>query len=104
MTAGGVSAAGPGSDLPIELQGRLRRAATEFQSVFLSRMFQAMHESAVHSSLTEPSAGEQTFRFMLDDQLAKEASARMGRGLGDDLYRALCRRTTEAAQAVEGKE
>jgi Rod binding domain-containing protein len=103
MSAEAMRPIGEPSGVPsrADLQDKLRRTAQDFQAVFLARMFQAMHDASVPSSLTDPSQGEQTFRFLLDDRLAREASVRMTRGLGEDLYRALCRRLPEGALEAE---
>lgn len=95
----GAFTSGVGLQPPPDVRERLQRIAVGFQAVFLSKMFQAMHETAIRSSLVDPSPAEQTFRYLLDDQLAGEASARMQRGIGDQIYRALCRRLPEGGTA-----
>ena len=103
MSAGATNPVG--SPANAEVKERLHRAAYEFQAVFLNKMFQAMHESAIHSTLGDPSPGEETFRTLLDDKLASQASSRMTRGIGEDLYRALCRRLpAEATSAEKGRD
>jgi len=98
-----IGAPGPMGNVPAgDIHARLRRTADEFEAVFLSRLFHTMQETAIHSSLADPSQAEQTFRSLLDDRLASEAAVRLRRGIGEELYRSLCRRLPEGG-GPEGK-
>lgn len=64
-----------------------RKAAEEFESVFLSRMLQGMFKGLN----TEPPFGgghsEKVYRSMLVDEYAKGIAAKGGLGLADHVYR-----------------
>ncbi|HVP15600.1 MAG TPA: rod-binding protein [Terriglobales bacterium] len=83
---------GPGSAPPRDDAGQLRRMAHELEGVFLNQLFQAMRASVPQGGLVEEGAGEEMFRSLLDEQVAREAAARDERGLGEALFRQLARR------------
>ena len=81
-----ASGAPPGSD-----HARLLEQAQALEAVFLQQMLQAMREATPQGGLLEPSAGEQVFRGILDEQIALEAVKQNDRGLAASLYRQLSR-------------
>lgn len=86
----------PGSD-----HAKLLQQAQALEAVFLQQMLQAMREATPQGGLMEPSAGEQVFRGMLDEQMALEAVKQNDRGLAASLYRQLSRHLPpEGAAAV----
>lgn len=70
---------------------RLMQSAQALEAVFLQQMFQAMREATPQGGLMEPTAGEQVFRGMMDEQIAMEAVKQNDRGLAASLYRQLSR-------------
>ena len=73
---------------------KLRRAADELEGIFLNQLFQAMRKT-VPDGLMASSSGEDMFRAMLDEQLAKEAAVKWKGGIGEALYQQLSRRLAE---------
>lgn len=80
---------------------RLHKIAREFQGIFLKQMFTAMRSGVPDGGLLESSPGQEIWTSMMDDRLAEEAAARMERGLGEALYRQLCRRLDDARTTTE---
>jgi len=77
----------PGSEIPDEI----RRAAEEFESVFLSEMLAPMFESLDTDGLGGGGSGEQIFRPMLVERYAESISRAGGVGIADSIMRELMR-------------
>jgi Rod binding domain-containing protein len=92
--AGGLAAAPPQDPRPA-----LRRLAHELEGVFMSQLFQAMRASVPESGLVESAPGKELFTSLMDERLAGEAAQRMRNGLGEALYRQLCRRLPPTEEA-----
>jgi flagellar protein FlgJ len=81
--AGRQDAGGPNAEL--------RRAAEEFESVFLSEMLAPMFESLDTDGLGGGGMGEQIFRPMLVERYAEAISRSGGVGIADSIVRELIR-------------
>lgn len=68
-------------------QARLKQACQDFESIFLNHLLSKMRESIPKSELMGNSQGEDMYRGMLDEELAKQMAASGGMGLGQVLYR-----------------
>lgn len=68
---------------------RLEEACRELESLFISTIFKRMRATVPRGGLIRESLGEQVFRSMLDDELAREASKTGEFGLARLLYRQL---------------
>jgi flagellar protein FlgJ len=79
-----------------EQRAQLRRVANELEGLFLSQLFQAMRNTVPDGGLVESSSGEEMFRAMLDEQLAREAAIRWEGGIGEALYEQLSRHLIDA--------
>lgn len=77
-----------GTLTPADPAARLKKAAHEFEAVFLSQMFREMRATVE----TPGGQAEEMYQSMLDDTVASEAAARSTRGLGEALYRQLASR------------
>lgn len=77
---------------PPDERAELRRLSHEMEGVFLRQLFAAMRSGVPEGGLIESTPGEETFRSLLDDRLASIAAEKMERGIGEALYRQLCRR------------
>lgn len=75
----------------------VRRAAEEFESMFLAQMMEPMFEGLSTDGLGGGGMGEEMFRPMLIQQYAQALSSNGGIGLADNLVRELNR--LQAAQA-----
>jgi flagellar protein FlgJ len=98
---GGFAIHSVGRTPPGDDRERLRRAAQEFEGLFIGQMLKGMQETAVHSDFADQSSAEQIYRSLLTDQLAKQTATRTQSTLGENLFRALCRRLAEQSAAPE---
>jgi len=81
----------------------MRRAAEEFESVFLAEMLAPMFESLDTEGLGGGGMGEQMFRPMLVERYAEAISKSGGVGLADHIVRELMRmQTTIQPEADDG--
>lgn len=91
----------PGAPLPISTsaqspqqtreQDEMRRAAEEFEAVFLSEMLAPMFESLDTDGLGGGGMGEQIFRPMLVERYAESISRAGGVGVADSIVREFVR-------------
>lgn len=80
---------------------RLRKAAHDFEGVFLAQMFKEMRATV---PAEESVPGQEVFTEMLDDRMANEAAGRSTRGLGEALYRQLAARLDGTTHQSTGTE
>jgi flagellar protein FlgJ len=86
----GKQAATPGD---AEQDKRLRKACTEFESIFLYNLFKEMRRTVPKSSLMPSAPGKDTYEMMFDQKVAEDLSKRgEGIGLQKILYEQLRRR------------
>ncbi len=65
----------------------LRKAANEFEAVFLNMMMQTMRSSIPESEgIFKKSEAEKTFEGMLDEEMTKQMAEAGGIGIGDMIY------------------
>jgi Rod binding domain-containing protein len=91
----------PGAPLPMntirapnaqaQVPDQLRRAAEEFEAVFLSEMLAPMFESLDTDGLGGGGTGEQIFRPMLVERYAESIANAGGVGIADSIIRELMR-------------
>lgn len=95
----------PGAPLPMTavradtaptVPNELRRAAEEFESVFLSEMLAPMFEGLQTDGLGGGGMGEEIFRPMLIERYAEAISNAGGVGIADSIVRELVRLQTSA--------
>lgn len=67
----------------------LREVSSDFESLFVTQMMNAMRESVPESDLLPKSNGEKVFRSMLDQEYAKMAAQSGKLGLGQMIYEQL---------------
>lgn len=70
-------------------QERLYKACQELESVFLSKVFEAMRQTVPRSDLTGDSFALDTFESMLYDEYARISSQTKSMGLAEVMYRQL---------------
>ncbi|WP_054695755.1 rod-binding protein [Syntrophomonas palmitatica] len=68
---------------------QLREASQDLEAVFLSKMFEVMRSTIIHSDLIPRSFAEETFESMLYDEYAKNISKTGNLGIADSIYRQL---------------
>ncbi len=76
---------------PPQVPDEIRRAAEEFESVFLSEMLAPMFESLSTDGLGGGGQGEQMFRPMLVERYAEAISQAGGIGIADAVVREMLR-------------
>ena len=66
---------------------RVREASEDFESLFVTQMYQAMRRTAPPTQLFGNTRDEELFRGLLDQEVAKQAAHSGSFGLGESLYR-----------------
>jgi len=107
----------PGAPLPLSIApqprreddpalAEARRAAEEFEAVFLAQMMAPMFEGLETDDLDEGGMGEEIFRPMLVERYAQALSQSGGIGLADSIVRELMRLQATAAtpEAADGAD
>lgn len=89
MTEPILGPAGAGRIDPATATKQLRKAAQDFEGIFLGQLFREMR-ATVPSEDAMP--GQEMFTEMLDDTVAQEAARHSPRGLGEALFRQLSTR------------
>jgi Rod binding domain-containing protein len=84
-------AAVPGAAQPGADRAQVRRAAEEFESVFLAQFLGAMWEGIEVDETFGGGAGEQVFRGMLLNEYARGMARAGGLGIADHLEREMLR-------------
>ena len=67
----------------------LRESTREFEALFINEMFKAMRKTVPDGGLIEKDMTEDIFREMMDMEIAREASAGRGTGIGEDMFEQL---------------
>jgi peptidoglycan hydrolase FlgJ len=85
------TAHGPVDESKIDpaVRGKLRKAADEFESTFVSQMFGMMMQGVEVDDTFGGGHGEEMFRSMLTNEYGKQVTNRGGFGLADSVYKEL---------------
>lgn len=70
---------------------RLREACTDFESVLLNYMFQAMKKTVGESGLFEDSFQKDMYESLFFENISRKIARERGMGIGESLYRQLSR-------------
>ena len=81
---------------------RLREASQDFESLFVTQMYQAMRRTAPPTQLFGNTRDEALFRGLLDQEVAKQAALGGSFGLGESLYQQMAGKTTLEPNIVKG--
>ncbi len=73
----------------------LKKAVTEFESLFIYQMLKAMRESIPKSGLLGNSREEEIYKSMLDQEMAKNLTGKGGVGLSELLLKQLSSKHSE---------
>ncbi|WP_431857977.1 rod-binding protein [Azospirillum sp.] len=88
----GAPAGGQGSGkVDPAVDSKLRKAANEFETQFLSQMLAPMFETVETDPMFGGGHGEDMFRSLLVNEYGKQMSSRGGIGIADSVYRELLR-------------
>ena len=89
--AQGHTEAKGGSTVDPAVSAKLRKAAGEFETQFLSQMLAPMFETVETDPTFGGGHGEEMFRSLLVNEYGKQMSSRGGFGIADSVYRELLR-------------
>jgi flagellar protein FlgJ len=102
----------PGAPLPMSAaperretdprQAEMRRAAEEFEAIFLAQMMAPMFEGLDTDGLGGGGMGEEIFRPMLIERYAEALSQAGGVGIADSIVREIMRLQETAPEAADG--
>ena len=90
----------PRQDDPRQLE--MRRAAEEFEAIFLAQMMAPMFEGLDTDGLGGGGMGEEIFRPMLIERYAEALSQAGGVGIADSIVRELMRLQEAQPEAADG--
>jgi peptidoglycan hydrolase FlgJ len=74
----------------VQSEKGMEKAARDFESVFINKLFESMRKGIPKSGLLE-SHSMDMFQSMMDQEMAKELSKRKGLGMGEMVYNDLSR-------------
>jgi len=74
-----------------------RRAAEDFESVFVNQLLESMSEGLKSEGPFTGGEGEKTYRSLLNDSIAKEIARHGGIGIADQVYREILKMQEAAA-------
>lgn len=109
MTDGPIPLAGaplpmrtaPSAPAPTQAADEARRAAEEFEAVFLAEMLAPMFEGIDSDGLGGGGMGEQIFRPMLVERYAESITRSGGVGIADSIVRELMRMQEAASMETD---
>jgi flagellar protein FlgJ len=82
---------GSGDKVDPAVATKLRKAASEFETQFVSQMLTPMFETVETDPMFGGGHGEEMFRSLLVNEYGKQMSNRGGLGIADSVYRELLR-------------
>ena len=71
---------------------RLRKAAKDFEAVFLYQVLKQMRNTIHKEEMFHGGTGEDLFSDMMDEEIARTMASRGSSGIGEAIYQQLCRR------------
>ncbi|MGA0163684.1 MAG: rod-binding protein [Bdellovibrionota bacterium] len=82
---------------------QLRKAAKEFESLFMNMVVQKMRESVPDSGLFDESGSQKVkfFEAMLDEEYSKISASKSNGGIGDLIYKQLSRQMAKSGGAQD---
>ena len=75
-----------GSSLDMTRRAAAKRAAEDFESVFVSQMMEPMFQGIKTDGMFGGGSGEQVFRSLMIQEVGKEVAAGGGIGIADAVY------------------
>jgi Rod binding domain-containing protein len=77
---------------PGDEAAQLRKAAKDFESVFVAQVLKQMRETVHKEEMFHGGPGEDLFEGLLDEEISKRIAGQGSMGIGELLYRDLSRR------------
>ena len=75
---------------PID-EEKLRKACTDFESIFLNQILQAMRQTIPHGGFLKEGPEKDIFQSLFDQELSRSLAGRKGMGLGEMIFRQMKR-------------
>ena len=91
---------GEKSSFGLAKKAEIKKAAIEFQSLFVEMMLKSMRETAKQDKLTGGGHGEEVYSSMLDREYAVEISKRGNLGLAEIVEKQLLEQINNGAKAI----
>lgn len=85
-----------------EAQGKAKKTATDFESMFLNTMFSQMTSGLKGEGPFGDTVGTGVWRSMLTDQYAKNFAKAGGVGISNEVFRSLILQQANQAHSVQG--
>ena len=76
---------------PID-EEKLRKACTDFESIFLNQILRAMRQTVPHGGFLKEGPEKDIFQSLFDQELSRSLAQRKGMGLGEMIFRQMKRR------------
>ncbi len=73
-------------------QEKLKKACTEFESLFIQEILKFMRQTIPASGLAGPGAGKEVYQSLLDQELSKNLAKKGGLRIGEMVYRQMLRK------------
>ena len=91
----------PGEDPAAHERYKLRQAAAQFESVFVTMLMKQMRATIQKSEMFHGGRGEEIFQGMMDQQIAKDASSGNGLGIGRMIYEDLVKHLAFSKESLK---
>ncbi len=72
-------------------EGRLKKACTDFEAIFINQILRAMRQTVPHGGFLKEGPEMNLFQSLYDDKLSEHLARRKGMGLGEMIYRQMTR-------------
>jgi peptidoglycan hydrolase FlgJ len=86
---------------PID-EEKLRKACTDFESIFLNQILQAMRQTIPHGGFLKEGPEKDIFQPLFDQELSRSLAKRKGMGLGEMIFRQMKRHGKTQTVELEG--
>jgi len=78
-----------GNKRDVHMDMRLKKAAQDFEALFIDNVFKSMRKTIPEGGLTEKAPGSEIYTEMFDTEVASHLARSKGMGLSELLYRQL---------------
>ncbi len=73
-------------------EGRLKKACTDFESLFINRIIESMRKAVPESGFLGGGPDKEVFQSLFDQELSRSIASAGGIGLGKMIYEQMMRR------------
>ena len=71
---------------------KLKKASTEFESLFIQEILKFLRQTIPASGLAGPAAGKEVYQSLLDQELSKNLAKKGGLRIGEMVYKQMLRK------------